>query len=148
MTADLIVAAILAIFPHMSGNNRRCIENNRRQIAANLAETHRAFPALPMEVMASVAFLETHLGCDAGEGGNWGAPVSARRRHVAGTPMQAARIMAQGIQQCRSMEGAIRRFRTGFCNPRRQTRRQDIHLIADRYLVKVFRLVEQIHQRR
>lgn len=109
------VTAILALFPYMSGNNRQCIIEHRTQIEQVLVEAQRQYPAMPTEVLTAVGFMETHLGCDQGEGGNWGAPISATRRHVAGTPMQAATILWHSYEVCGTWEGATRRFRTGLC---------------------------------
>jgi hypothetical protein len=111
------ITAILALFPYMSGNNRQCIINNRAQIEHVLVQTQRQYPVMPTEVFVAVGFLETHLGCDQGEGGNWGAPISPTRRHVAGTPMQAATALWHSYEVCRTWEGAARRFRTGLCHP-------------------------------
>ena len=109
------VTAILALFPYMSGNNRQCIIEHRTQIEQVLVEAQRQYPEMPTEVLTAVGFMETHLGCDQGEGGNWGAPISATRRHVAGTPMQAAAILWHSYEVCGTWEGAARRFRTGLC---------------------------------
>jgi len=111
------VTAILALFPYMSGNNRQCIMEHRTQIESVLVEAQRQYPEMPTEVLTAVGFMETHLGCDQGEGGNWGAPISATRRHIAGTPMQAATILWHSYQVCGTWEGAARRFRTGLCRP-------------------------------
>jgi hypothetical protein len=148
MTAEMIIVALLSIYPNMSGENRQCIERGRHRIAAELRATHRTFPRLPMEVMAAVAFVESHLGCASGGRGrrNWGAIPVHRQR--GGAPMLAARIMARGIERCGSIDGAVMRFRTGFCNPRRQTNRTSVHQVAERYLRKVSRLVASIRQRR
>lgn len=112
--AQLLLAALLQIFPYMSGNNRACIQRNFESIArvAEYAERNHHVPAA---IMLSVGFLETHLGCDIGEGGNWGAPISASRRHVAGTPEQAAIVLERSYQVCHTWVGAISRFRSGLC---------------------------------
>lgn len=112
--AQLLLSALLALFPYMSGGNRVCIVRNFNSIAqvADAAERENGVPAA---VMLSVGFLETHLGCDVGEGGNWGAPISPTRRHVAGAPRQAAVALQHGFQRCGSWLGAISRFRSGQC---------------------------------
>lgn len=117
ITAADVVTAILAIFPYMSGDNRQCIINNRSNIENVLTQSQQRFPQMPIEVLATIGFIETHLGCDRGEGGNWGAPISPTQRHVAGTPMQAAVALWHGYQVCGTWEGATRRFRTGLCTP-------------------------------
>jgi len=142
MTASLILSAILALFPYMSGNNRRCIENNRARIEAQLDETSARYPDVPREVMAAVAFAETHLGCDAGEGGNWGAPISRHRRHTAGTHLHAAGALHRSLAVCGTVDGAIMRFRVGLCNPRRQTTNTRVQQQATNYLRRV-RALEQ-----
>jgi hypothetical protein len=109
------IVAILALFPYMSGNNRQCIVEHRTQIEQVLTEAQRVYPEMPTEVFVAVGFMETHLGCDQGEGGNWGAPLSPTQRHAAGTPMQAATALWHSYQVCGTWEGAIRRFRTGSC---------------------------------
>ena len=94
------ITAILALFPYMSGNNRQCIIDNRAQIEHVLVEAQRQYPQMPTEVFVAVGFLETHLGCDQGEGGNWGAPISPTRRHVSGTPIQAATSLWHSYEFC------------------------------------------------
>lgn len=117
ITAADIITAILAIFPYMSGDNRQCIINNRTQIEHVLIESQQRFPNMPIEILATIGFMETHLGCDRGENGNWGAPISPTQRHVAGTPMHAAVALWHGYQTCGTWQGATRRFRTGLCVP-------------------------------
>ena len=115
MNPEQVLAAILTIFPYMSGNNRACIESRRDRIVQQLTETTAA--GVPTEIMASVAFMETHLGCDRNEGGGWGAPIDAAHRHTAGTHMNAASVLVRGLERCGSWDGSIRRFRTGLCQP-------------------------------
>lgn len=112
-----VVTAILALYPYMSGNNRQCIIEHRSQIETVLVQAQRQYPAMPTEVFATIGFMETHLGCDQGEGGNWGAPISPTQRHVAGTPLQAATALWRSYEVCGSWDGAARRFRTGLCRP-------------------------------
>jgi hypothetical protein len=117
ISAADIVTAILAVYPYMSGNNRQCIINHREQIEQVLVASQERYPEMPMEMIAAVGFMETHLGCDSGEGGNWGAPISPTQRHTAGTPLQAATALWHGYEVCGTWEGAARRFRTGLCRP-------------------------------
>jgi hypothetical protein len=138
---ELIISAILALFPYMSGNNRACIEQRATQIAAALSEAHASYPQIPSDLLASIAFHETHFGCDRGEGGNWGAPISRFRRHTAGTHMHAAAALAASLRICGTLEGAINRFRVGLCTPNTRTRRQ-----ADRYRRRVLALQQRIRQ--
>lgn len=121
MTPKLILAALLAIFPHMSHGNRQCIIDHQPRLEVQLQEVSQPIepgaPVPPTEVTATVAFLETHLGCDHGEGGNWGAPIDRNHRHTAGTHMDAVTSLVHGYQECGTWEGAVFRFRTGVCNP-------------------------------
>jgi hypothetical protein len=149
MSPEAIVIAILALFPHMSGNNRRCIETQQDRIVQQLREVSQPYepgaPVPPTELTAAVAFAETHLGCDIHEGGNWGAPIDAQHRHTAGTHMNAVRALSRGYQRCGDWDGAIMRFRTGLCNPRRspseRVRQQGAH-----YLRVIHRIVERVRR--
>lgn len=116
MSGLAVVLAILGLFPYMSGNNRQCVVDRQVRIAEQLEETVRM--GVPVLVMAAVAFQETHLGCDRGEGGGWGAPIDRFHRHTAGTHVQAAQSLVNGMGACGSWEGAVIRFRTGACAPR------------------------------
>lgn len=122
----------------MSHNNRSCVEANSDRIATQLTETSFVSddPATspPLDLMASVAFLETHLGCDVNEGGNWGAPVSPSQRHRAGTHMHAARALSNGYIHCGTWEGAVLRFHTGLCNPRTQSSSAAVRTRGVQYL--------------
>lgn len=148
ITPEIIVAAFLAIFPHMNGNNRRCIEQQQTRIVHQLREVAQPsapeLPVPPVELTASVAFLETHLGCDVNEGGNWGAPISATRRHTAGTHMHAVRVLSIGFVRCGSWEGAVRRFRTGLCNPERQSRNPVVQRQGRLYLQAVNSIMDRL----
>ena len=117
MSGLAVVLAILGIYPHMNGNNRQCIVDRQVRIAEQLEETVRM--GVPVLVMAAVAFKETHFGCDRNEGGGWGAPIDRFHRHTAGTHVQAAQSLINGRAACGSWEGAVLRFRTGACAPRR-----------------------------
>lgn len=72
---------------------------------------------VPAGVLFAVGFSETHLGCARNEGGNWGAPISATQRHVAGPPIRAAHILARGYRHCGDWRMAIAFFRSGLCRP-------------------------------
>ena len=117
ITAAEVITAILVLYPHMSGNNRQCIIERRSQIEQVLVEAQRQYPAMPTEIFATIGFMETHLGCDQGEAGNWGAPLSPQQRHIAGAPIQAATALWRAYQVCGTWDGAARRFRTGLCRP-------------------------------
>lgn len=113
--AQLILSAILALFPRMSGNNRACILERQAQIAQHASEGRQTH-GVPELVMMSVGFHETHLGCDINEGGNWGAPISRNQRHTAGTPNHAAAALRRSYEVCGNWTGAISRFRCGLCS--------------------------------
>lgn len=152
MTPEAIVLAILSLFPYMSGNNRQCIEHNQARIVQQLRESQVPIepnaPTPPLELLAAVAFMETHLGCDAHEGGNWGAPIDKYHRHTAGTHMSAVRVLVHGYQRCGTWEGSVLRFRTGLCNPARQSSSDVIRRIGPRYLRRVQSLVTRIRSHR
>ena len=114
MTGLELVTAFITLFPHSPA--RSCIIERREYIAQTLEASRTSYPEMPIEMIATIGFMETHLGCDRGEGGNWGAPVSAQQRHVAGTPLQAARVLWRSYEVCHTWEGAARRFRTGLCH--------------------------------
>lgn len=112
--AQLLLTALLNLFPYMSGDNRACIVRNFNSIA-QVAENAERDLGVPAAVMLTVGFIETHNGCDRGEGGNWGAPISPTQRHVAGAPSQAGVALQHGFERCGSWLGAISRFRSGHC---------------------------------
>lgn len=143
-----LVAAVLALYPVMSGANRRCIEARRDRIAAQVEETARAYPRVRPSVLVAVAFSETHLGCDYGEGGGWGAPVDRHHRHTAGTHLHAAAVLARGMEVCRGDElGAVRRFRTGLCDPRRQSSSALVGRVGESYGRRVLALAARLEGR-
>jgi hypothetical protein len=140
-----LVAAILAIFPVMSGNNRRCIEDRHEMIAQQVNETSRAYPRVRPEILVAVAFSETHLGCDAHEGGGWGAPVDRHHRHTAGTHLHAAAVLARSLDVCRGDQlSAVRRFRTGLCDPRRQSSSALVGRVGEAYGHRVMALAARL----
>jgi len=150
MTPETILAAILAIFPHMSGNNRQCIIDQQPRIVEQLREVSEPIepgaPVPPVELTAAVAFQETHLGCDINEGGNWGAPIDRNHRHIAGTHMSAVRVLSRGFTRCGSWDGAVLRFRTGLCNPARQGATPEVRRIGPHYLRTINSIVNRMHE--
>jgi hypothetical protein len=133
----------------MSGNNRACIEDRHDAIARQVDETARAYPTVRPEVLVAVAFSETHLGCDRGEGGGWGAPVDRHHRHTAGTHLHAAAVLARGMEVCRGDElGAVRRFRTGLCDPRRQSSSAVVGRVGEAYGRRVLRIAARLEAHR
>lgn len=150
MNPDTILAALLALFPHMSGNNRQCILDRRPRILRQLEEVGRPLEEpgemgviAPREIVAAVAFAETHLGCDNGEGGNWGAPIDPQHRHTAGTHIHATIALIHGYQACHTWDGAIMRFRTGLCDSRTSPN-PAVRAQGLRYLRSINRLVSRI----
>jgi hypothetical protein len=117
--AALLLTALLGIFHHFP--TRVCVVERSVRIA-QAAEDAYATRHVPQGLLLSIAFHETHLGCDEGEGGNWGAPISRYRRHVAGSPDDAARILEHGFTACGSWLGSAQRFRSGLCQGTRATR--------------------------
>lgn len=91
-----------------------------------------------------MAFAETHLGCDHNEGGNWGAPIDAQHRHTAGTHMSAVRILSRSYTVCGNWDGAVMRFRTGLCNPARQSSNPQVRRWGTRYLRTIKGLVASL----
>lgn len=149
MTGVELVTAVLALWPVMSGDNRACIEARRERIAAQIEETARAYPRVRRAVLVAVAFSETHLGCDRGEGGGWGAPVSRHQRHTAGTHLHAAAVLARGMDVCGGDElAAVRRFRTGLCDPRRQSSSALVGRVGEAYGRRVLRIAARLEERR
>jgi hypothetical protein len=133
MSPEAVVAAILLLFPYMSGNNRSCVVRRQEAIVTQLREAEEM--GVPAEVIGAVGFYETHWGCDAHEGGNWGAPIDASHRHTAGTHIHAARSLLAGFGRCGSWDGAISRFRTGRCHP---------DAVGARYLANVRTLIRRM----
>ena len=151
MTPQAIVLALLSMFPYMSGNNRQCIIDRQPQIEVQLHEVTQPIapgaPVPPVELVAAVGFAETHLGCDSGEGGNWGAPISPLQRHTAGTHMHAAVALVHGYQRCHSWDGAIMRFRTGLCDPAHQGATPQIRAIGVHYLNTIHAIMRRLQAR-
>lgn len=115
-----LFTGLLLFFPHFP--MRPCVTRRQPEITRILAVAQERY-GVPPPLFLSVGFHETHLGCDANEGGGWGAPINRRNRHVAGTPLQAARVLARGWLHCGSWLGAARYFNTGMCDERHDRRR-------------------------
>lgn len=109
-----LVLALLGSYRHLQ--YRPCIRARATEIAQALEEAEREH-GVPPSLMLAVGLLETHCGCAWGENGGWGAPVSPRRRHTAGTHLHAARALRRSREVCGSWEGAVSRFRWGLCRP-------------------------------
>jgi hypothetical protein len=111
--AAWLLALLLAV--RVPARERACIVARRDTIAASAdaaAEAHH----VPVALLLSVAYLESHLGCSAHSGGCWGAPISRTRRGVAGGADRAASALALGYRRCgNTPEGAVASFRWGLC---------------------------------
>lgn len=111
--AQLLFAAILLIFPNTP--SRACLMAHQANIEADITRSSATY-SVPAGLLVSVAFNETHLGCDRGSGGCWGAPIDAQHRHTAGNSDSAARVLRTGYDRCHnSWRGAVSRFRCGLC---------------------------------
>lgn len=134
--AERIFAALLAVLPTIPQPQRGRIAERRDAIVRAADEAHERY-GVPPSVLLVVGMLETHVGTDDGEGGGWGAPISPRRRHVAGGPEHAARALATSYRVCGSWRGAIGRFRSGLCRPWQEAHR--------RYVERAMRWIERTH---
>lgn len=112
--SEAILAAIFTLYPHIPHNPRVCMEHMSPAIVES-AEAANQETKVPPAILLVAAFLETHIGCDHGEGGGWGAPVSRSRRHTAGTPLHAARSLQHGMEACHNWQGGVSFFRCGRC---------------------------------
>ena len=111
--AAWLVALLLAVRVPVA--ERRCIVARREAIASTATAAAEAH-SIPVALLLSVAYLESHLGCSRGSGGCWGAPISRTRRGVAGGPDRAASALALGYRRCGGTpEGAVSSFRWGLC---------------------------------
>lgn len=132
ITATEIITAFLTLYPSYPARN--CIIERRENIEGVLNTARETYPEMPMEMLASIGFLETHLGCYGG--GGWGAPLSRTQRNLPGTPIRAAGILWRSFQVCGNWEGAARRFRTGICTHT---------TIGDIYAHRAIRLANTLH---
>ena len=111
--AAWLVALLLAV--RVPAAERACIVARHDTIAASATAAAEAHD-IPVALLLSVAYLESHLGCSAHSGGCWGAPISRARRGVAGGPDRAASAIALGYRRCGGTpEGAVTSFRWGLC---------------------------------
>ena len=115
MTAAAWLAALL-LAVRVPVAERRCIVARHDTIADSATAAAEAH-GIPVALLLSVAYLESHLGCSRGSGGCWGAPISRARRGVAGGPDRAASALALGYRRCGGTpEGAVASFRWGRCS--------------------------------
>lgn len=94
---------------------RRCIEARAARISRRAAEASREH-GVPVAIILSVGWLESHLGCDPRSGGSWGSPTDRNHRLRAGGPWHTARDLATSYRVCGSWTGAVARYRCGLCN--------------------------------
>jgi hypothetical protein len=132
-----LLAALIAVLPPIPHPQRERIQLQREKIVA-MAAASSARHHVPPSVLLVVAFMETHLGTDDGEGGGWGAPIDAQHPHKAGTSDHAARVLARGRKVCGSWLGAVSWFRSGQCSP---------PPFAETYVRNGMRLIERMHRR-
>lgn len=145
MNPDIVLAAILAIFPRMSHNNRACIEENRDRIIAQLQEIRSLTPANqtppPTEIVAAIGFLESHLGCDSP---NWGVPLLDANRVSRGTHAHAIQSLASSFDKCGTWRRAVWRFHTGLCNPERHSTNPSVIERGRTYGITIRTIVNRI----
>ena len=133
----VLLAALIAVLPPIPHPQRERIQLRRERIVS-MATASSARYHVPPSVLLVVAFMETHLGTDDGEGGGWGAPIDAQHPHKAGTSDHAARILARGRRVCGSWQGAVSWFRSGKCSP---------PPFAETYVRNGMWLIERTHSR-
>lgn len=109
---ELLLTALLSFFPVNSPAVRH-ITPQRTHVIEQATDAAQAY-SVPPAILIAVAYKETWLGT-CGET-DWGAPASAAHRNVAGTPRDAARILARGFVVCRTWLGSAARFRSGDCH--------------------------------
>jgi hypothetical protein len=115
VTAAAAWLAALLLAVRVPVAERACIVARRETIAAS-ADAAAAAHGVPVALLLSVAYLESHLGCSPRSGGCWGAPISRARRGVAGGADRAASALALGYRRCGGTpEGAVSSFRWGRC---------------------------------
>src|SRR5258706_14936267 len=118
-TIGLLLTALLALH-RPPQPQRSCIEANRNAIEQVGVEALAI--GVPPAVLFAIARRESHFACSPREH-SWGAPAPRSRshavdwRHVAGTPMDAARALRRSFEVCGTWTGATGRFRSGLCRP-------------------------------
>lgn len=117
MTAQMFLVILMSLL-HVRADYAACIRRNQTRIADSANRSAERFD-VPVDVLLTVAYLESHLGCANGSGGCWGAPINRSHRNQAGGSDQAAAALAWGYARCGSDLGAISHFRCGLCTCRR-----------------------------
>lgn len=110
--ATLLFNALLAIFPNAP--TMPCLLARHDALIAQVEASAERYQ-VPVGLMLSVAFVETHISCDRASYGNFGAPISRTQRHTAGNADSEASALAMGHRRCHTWEGAVSSFRCGMC---------------------------------
>lgn len=113
MTAAQALAALLAVLPARRPY-RACLTARTPRVIADADAASREH-GVPVALLLSVGYAESHLGCARGSGGCWGAPASRLHRHTAGRASHAASALALGHRRCGTWTGALGHFRCGRC---------------------------------
>lgn len=113
MNAARALAALLAVLPARRPY-AACLTARAARVIADADAASREH-GVPVALLLSVGYAESHLGCARGSGGCWGAPVSRLHRHAAGRASHAASALALGHRRCGTWAGALGHFRCGRC---------------------------------
>ncbi len=111
MNAAILIAAILHLYP---GPQSQCIARRAEAIAVDADAAAEQY-GVPVSILLATAFLETHIGCDHGEGGGLGAPIDRDHRHTAGGWDQHGSALRLGFARCHDWTAAVNHYRTGTC---------------------------------
>lgn len=132
--AALLLTALLSLFS-VNSPAVRLISAQRAHVLAQAVDAADAY-GVPVSVLLAVGFEETWCGTN--HETDWGAPASARNRHVAGTARDAARVLATGYRVCGTWLGSAARFRSGDCHG---------DPVGDAYARRAMGIVERMHAR-
>ena len=110
--ARTVFMIVLGFWARVS--HRTCIDQNESSIVRQI-EAGQAEHGVPSPVLAVVAYLESHYGCDPRSRGSWGVPWRFQGNYSGTQGNITARSLATGFRRCGSWEGAISRFRCGSC---------------------------------
>ena len=113
MTAAQALALLLAALP-VRRPYAACLTARAPRVIADADAASRAH-GVPVALLLSVGYAESHLGCAPRSGGCWGAPVSRGARHTPGRASHAASALALGHRVCGTWAGAVSHFRCGLC---------------------------------
>jgi hypothetical protein len=133
-TVELLLTALLSLFSVNSPAVRN-ITAHRAHIVAQAVDASEAYN-VPPAVLLTIGFKETWLGTN--HETDWGAPASARCRSCAGTPRDAARVLARGYRVCGTWLGSAAFFRSGDCQGNR---------VGDAYASSAIGIIERMSVR-